>query len=120
MLFAFNQFRLIPDNVFFFIIPDNDSMLLASGSKDASVRLWKFSFTKNLDELQESETVESDELKLKSVNFRAPSDSVNVNVSVLLDAVLAGHEGLVSEVCWARPVRRGKIIVYSEDGEHRR
>lgn len=81
---------------------------MASGSKDASVRLWKFTILKDGKESQEIAQKEEEVLKLKCVIFEVPSDKENITLSVALDAILAGHEGLVSGVHWARTVTKGK------------
>ncbi|XP_042888414.1 elongator complex protein 2-like isoform X2 [Penaeus japonicus] len=89
-----------------FMKEDNGDMLLASGSKDASVRLWKFTILKDGKESQEIAQKEEEVLKLKCVIFEVPSDKENITLSVALDAILAGHEGLVSGVHWARTVTK--------------
>ncbi|KAK7081757.1 Elongator subunit elp2 [Halocaridina rubra] len=83
-----------------------DIMLEASGSKDATVRLWRFSTLKTIDESAEKIAEENKILKLRSVEFQiaAATEGEDLTMSVLLDAILAGHEGLVSEVYWARSV----------------
>lgn len=83
-------------------------MLLASGSKDASVRLWKFTTLKGGKESQDTTEKGDAILKLKSVIFQVSSDKEDITLSVSLDAILAGHEGLVSGVHWARTITRGK------------
>lgn len=88
----------------FFIISDEGGLLLASGSKDATVRLWKLSKLPDLSEPQEEQDTE---LKLKSITFEIPSLCEDISMCALLDTVLSGHEGLVSEVCWARPALHG-------------
>ncbi|XP_071540160.1 elongator complex protein 2 [Panulirus ornatus] len=87
-----------------FMKEDDGCLLLASGSKDASVRLWRFSYMKSNEQLQDTLNAGNKELRLRSIIFNVPSDTADVILSVLLDAILAGHEGLVSEVHWARPV----------------
>lgn len=83
---------------------DDEGLLLASGSKDSTVRIWKMSAVKEKDQEQETcITSKETELKLKNITFNIPSRSEDILMQVLLDAVLAGHEGLVSEVCWSRP-----------------
>lgn len=91
----------------FLLVPDEGGLLLASGSKDATVRLWKLSTIRDGSQMQEEHVVPSKELKLKSITFEIPSIYENISMCVLLDAVLSGHEGLVSEVCWARPSVQG-------------
>ncbi|KAG0727400.1 Elongator complex protein 2 [Chionoecetes opilio] len=85
---------------------DEGGLLLASGSKDATVRLWKLSIIRDRSQ-QEEEDASSQELKLKSITFEIPSACEDLVMCALLDAVLAGHEGLVSEVCWAKPSLQG-------------
>ena len=90
------------------LISDEGGLLLASGSKDATVRLWKLSRLQGINELQEEQDASSRELKLKSITFEIPSLYEDISMCALLDTVLSGHEGLVSEVCWARPSLCGK------------
>lgn len=89
-----------------FMKEDSGDMLLASGSKDASVRLWKFTTQKGGKEKQDTDQKVDDILKLKSVTFQVPADKEEITLSVSLDAILAGHEGLVSGVHWARPITK--------------
>ncbi|XP_045134458.1 elongator complex protein 2-like [Portunus trituberculatus] len=86
---------------------DDGGLLLASGSKDATVRLWKLFKLQNINEPQEEQNASSVELKLKSITFEIPSLCEDISLCALLDTVLSGHEGLVSEVCWASPSFQG-------------
>lgn len=66
------------------------------------------SAVKEKDQVQETcLTTKETELKLKNITFDIPSKSEDISMQVLLDAVLAGHEGLVSEVCWSRATQDG-------------
>ncbi|KAK8744911.1 hypothetical protein OTU49_000685 [Cherax quadricarinatus] len=87
-----------------FMKEDNGGLLLASGSKDSSVRVWRFSVIKHNEQLEKAVNAGNKELRLRPVILKIPSTTSDVIISVLLDAILAGHEGLVSEVCWAQPV----------------
>ncbi|XP_063875782.1 elongator complex protein 2-like isoform X3 [Scylla paramamosain] len=86
---------------------DEGRLLLASGSKDATVRLWKLSKLQDINEPQEEQDASNRELKLKSITFEIPSLCEDISMCALLDTILSGHEGLVSEVCWARPSLHG-------------
>lgn len=66
------------------------------------------STVKEKDQEEETRfTSKETELKLKNITFNIPSKCEDISMQVLLDAVLAGHEGLVSEVCWSRPTLDG-------------
>ncbi|XP_064091451.1 elongator complex protein 2-like isoform X2 [Macrobrachium nipponense] len=83
---------------------DSGGLLLASGSKDSSVRVWRFSVQKEAEALEE-EDKKNRVLKLRSVVMQIKhSGNKYLTMSVLLDSLLAGHEGLVSQVCWARSI----------------
>ncbi|XP_068222303.1 elongator complex protein 2-like isoform X1 [Palaemon carinicauda] len=91
---------------------DNGGLLLASGSKDSSVRVWKVWVLEKGDDAKDAEDREDKVLRLRSVVFRVkPSSSgdKDVTTSVLLDTILAGHEGLRSEVPWAGPMIKALI-----------
>ncbi|KAK3863024.1 hypothetical protein Pcinc_031162 [Petrolisthes cinctipes] len=99
---------------------DSGDYLLASGSKDSTVRLWRLTTTTTtttttatttIKEQQEQQQEEpKEQLQVKSCVFQVPmlggEGSVCCDVLVRLEAVLAGHEGQVSEVYWAQPVYR--------------
>lgn len=80
---------------------------MASGSKDSTVRIWKMSSVREKEQVKEVCLNSKEELRLKNITFNIPSKCEDISMCVLLDAVLAGHEGLVSEVCWARPTLDG-------------
>ncbi|XP_068213632.1 elongator complex protein 2-like [Palaemon carinicauda] len=90
---------------------DNGGLLLASGSKDSSVRVWKVSVLEKEDDVKDAEDRESKVLRLRSVVFRVKPSSgdKDVTISVLLDTILAGHEGLISEVRWACPIIKDDV-----------
>lgn len=67
--------------------PNNNSMLLASGSQDMTVRLWKF--------FREPEE-KNNELKRKEQSFLVR----NRQYKIVLESVLSGHEGWIFGVHW--------------------
>ncbi|XP_068221840.1 elongator complex protein 2-like [Palaemon carinicauda] len=86
---------------------DNGGLLLSSGPKDSSVRVWKVSVLEKGDNVKDAEDREDKVLRLRSVLFRVKPNSScdkDVTISVLLDTILAGHGGLRSEVPWAGPI----------------
>ncbi|XP_068221730.1 elongator complex protein 2-like isoform X1 [Palaemon carinicauda] len=90
---------------------DNGGLLLSSGPKDSSVRVWKVWVLEKGDDVKDAEDREHKVLRLRSVVFRVkPSSSSDkdVTISVLLDTILAGHGGLRSEVPWAGPMIKGE------------
>lgn len=67
--------------------------------------------------VEETSLTSKEELKLKNITFDIPSTCGIISMQILLDAVLAGHEGLVSEVCWSRATLNGNYennIIYLE------
>lgn len=89
------------------LFPDSGDYLLASGSKDSTVRLWRLSTAVSKNQMPTDSETEDQELQVKSTTFSVPSDVRECQMCVRLEAVLAGHEGQVSEVSWAQPVMRG-------------
>ncbi|KZC05189.1 putative elongator complex protein 2 [Dufourea novaeangliae] len=66
----------------------NDSVLLASGSQDAMIRLWKISL--NITESS------NDELRQKEQVFIVN----NIKYNITLESVLYGHEGWIYGIHW--------------------
>ncbi|CAL4060202.1 unnamed protein product, partial [Meganyctiphanes norvegica] len=79
---------------------DSGSLMVASGSKDGFVRLWKFSI-EDKEQNDQEEYINKDELQMKSLIVCMPSAKDTVHVKITMEAVLMGHEGLVSQVQWA-------------------
>ncbi|XP_078039395.1 elongator complex protein 2 [Augochlora pura] len=71
-----------------FIHITNDSILLASGSQDAMIRLWKI-FVKDIEPL-------NNELRQKEQMFIAN----DVKYNITLESILYGHEGWIYGVHW--------------------
>lgn len=73
----------------FFIITDDNTIMLASASQDTYIRLWR---------IQKHEDMPCKGIKIEQKVFSA----YDVDWSVKLDAVLAGHEGWVYGVQWQK------------------
>ncbi|XP_054271732.1 elongator complex protein 2-like isoform X1 [Macrosteles quadrilineatus] len=71
---------------------DSGDLLLASGSLDATVRLWRFHHTTG-DEAKKELTVEQQQI---AVGHR--------RLDVGLESVLLGHDGRVYGLCWHPPI----------------
>ncbi|XP_076053980.1 elongator complex protein 2 [Oratosquilla oratoria] len=79
---------------------DSGDVLLASGSQDNLIRIWRFSFEK--EEINtENELIDDGELKLKDIRFTLSSEGQSKEVILNLEAVLHGHEGWVYGLHWS-------------------
>nr|XP_018912100.1 PREDICTED: probable elongator complex protein 2 [Bemisia tabaci]XP_018912102.1 PREDICTED: probable elongator complex protein 2 [Bemisia tabaci] len=74
-----------------FTVDTNKDLILASGSQDTTVRLWRFSRKK------ENEKINLDELRVEEKVIKVDEKTSFV---ITADSVLSGHEGWVYGVHW--------------------
>ncbi|PSN31401.1 hypothetical protein C0J52_24316 [Blattella germanica] len=95
-----------------FALDDSGDLLLASSSQDALIRLWRIvprdeqvatRVRKKISELDISEDIQSEE-KIFSVQTYSDNSTRTLYFAVLLESVLAGHEGWIYGISWHPPV----------------
>eukprot|EP00795_Rhopilema_esculentum_P014029 gene14029-5004_t len=82
-----------------FSSPVGNDVFIASGSKDAFIRIWKISLKEGLVE-------KTDELKLEEQKFSCGKQEY----TIVLESVVSGHDGWVNGVRWKKAfVEDGKL-----------
>ena len=93
------------------LISDEGSLMLASCSQDAVIRLW--SITKrnkgegNGEEKDLAKQAQMPELQTKQNIFAVNKPTCTVSYSIQLESVLLGHEDWIYSVCWHPPTYQG-------------
>lgn len=84
--------------MYFLILGEN--VVLASGSQDSTIRLWKFTLEEISNNCKLDKKPE-DALKLESKNFNVVKQDGSVCSYVIqLETVISGHDGWVYGVHW--------------------
>lgn len=92
-----------------------EDALLASGSKDGFIRLWKFTEDAIINE--KSHEDEEDILRAEETFIQVPLSTTDQNngndflsLKCSLESVLYGHDGLVSCLSWCKVDRKGECL----------
>ena len=99
------------------------SFLLASGSQDARIRLWKFHKPSTVQHFQQNEQYDDDfkddgndeflEEGEARMHIQLQSNGVRMEMAVTLEALLIGHEEAVTGISWRPNQLQGKPCLIS-------
>uniref|UniRef100_A0A2H8TKM3 Elongator complex protein 2 n=1 Tax=Melanaphis sacchari TaxID=742174 RepID=A0A2H8TKM3_9HEMI len=85
------------------------NLLLASGSQDSVIRLWKFTIEENYNTCKSIKEFD-DTLKLESKKFNVTKQDGSECIYVIqLETVISGHDGWIYGVHWKPPFGTGKF-----------